>query len=514
MKKTIMFMLLVLSVGINAQKYVPFPTENAQWNIHYKNWTSGSGLQSFIEAYVQQGDTTINNLSYKKIYLQTQNGTELTTRFIGGIREENKCIYWLDYYYRGNLNGVRSLTNEQRNCIKQQIKSSAGEMILYNFNKKNIGDTLYSIDYHSGKIMAIDSVLIQNIYRKRYAVQSYTQTISQYSYDYIIEGIGSVREGLLSVVIPILACSEPPLWEFVCFSQNGESIYKNPAYIDCGSTKRWSEVKYLNDNTCWTNYYHNKYQYYLSGDTLINGITYKKLYQRYVNSQYGKVVTEYYTSLREASGKIYASSYNRNNTNYGEYLLYDFSAEIGDTIKSNITSDCGCNLSHPQVVTGISTVTLQNGEKRKKYALSYSSEWIEGIGSLGGFFFDASPLCTCLEQPQLICYKQNDSYLFSNNSSWGGNCDFINGLDYVKTDKQAASLSSNPLVTSSNLKWNLSNNYSILGITDLVGKSMFTINVSGLSEYKINRSDLSKGLYIIQLSSKDGKQASLKLIVE
>ena len=28
-------MLLVLSIGINAQKYVPFPTENAAWNVRY-----------------------------------------------------------------------------------------------------------------------------------------------------------------------------------------------------------------------------------------------------------------------------------------------------------------------------------------------------------------------------------------------------------------------------------------------------------------------------------------------
>src|ERR1035437_1050689 len=114
MKKSILFFLLIATTSISSQKYVPFPTENAQWNTHYKNNSSYSGLLSCIETYIQQGDTVINTKIYKKIYLKSYIGGEQTIRFIGGIREENKCIYWIDYYYFGG-NGVKSLSNEQKN---------------------------------------------------------------------------------------------------------------------------------------------------------------------------------------------------------------------------------------------------------------------------------------------------------------------------------------------------------------------------------------------------------------
>jgi len=513
MKKIIMFMLLVLSIGINAQKYVPFPTENAQWSIHYKNWSSDSGLQSFIEAYIQQGDTTINNLSYKKIYLQTHNGTELTTRFIGGIREENKCIYWLDYYYRGNLNGVRSLTNEQRNCIKQQIKSTAGEVILYNFNTKNIGDTLYSIGYHSGKIMAIDSVLIQNTYRKRYAVQSYTQTISQYSYNYIIEGIGSVREGLLSVVIPILACSEPPLWEFVCFSQNGESIYKNPDYVDCNSTVLVDIKSYFGNNSCWSYkaiVYYPMYGDYLkmttssseslAGDTIINSINYKKF-----------IGNEGMVAIRQAGQKIYAKTLNQDN----EFLLYDFSVGVGDVIISD--SHQGY-ISRKPIVTAVDSVIMYNGEKRKRISVE-GDVWIEGIGSINGFMHPQREYvtCDCNNSYSLISFAKENHIKFYNSSlaaSYSICGGVFDGVEKISVNKNSVTVSPNPVTTTSTLKWSGADTFSTLTITDLMGKTIQTVDVRGKSEITINRSDFNKGLYIVRLYSKSGQPACLKLITE
>ena len=253
----------------------------------------------------------------------------------------------------------------------------------------------------------------------------------------------------------------------------------------------------------------------MKGDTTINGNVYKKLYFR--RQIFGEVKDVYLTSLKEASGKIYASDYNWNGLNYtvGEYLLYDFSAEVGDTIKSNITSDCNCNLSKPMVITSISTVTLQNGERRKSFQASNSRGWIEGIGNLNGLFYDAFPLCTCIDRPQLICYKQYDSYLFSQGTIWGSNCDLVSEVDNTTINSPTkATLSNNPLTTSTTLKWNDTNRYTSLIVTDLLGKTIKQISIDGLNEYSINRSDLSKGLFIVRLSSKDGKQETVKLIVE
>lgn len=389
MKKTLLLLLLFIAGIVSAQKYVPFPTGDAEWNINYTTGTYGFPTSSYLKQYSLHGDTVINNVTYRKLCMNIGTVDNPVYKVMGGLREQDKKIYYWGGNFWENFNS-----------------SSSEEVTLYDFNKV-VGEVVTINNYTSYTITKIDSVKIGNSYRKRYN-------------DRIIEGIGDVQEGLLGIITPRFTCMECIYnWQFICFSQNGESIYKNRDYVDCESTKKWSEVKYLNDNTCWTNYDFIKYQYYLKGDTTINGNVYKKLYFR--RQIFGEVKDVYLTSLKEASGKIYASDYNWNGLNYtvGEYLLYDFSAEVGDTIKSNITPDCNCNLLEPQIVTSISTVTLQNGETRKKYLLSHSSTWVEGIGSLNGLFYDAFPIILSKDRPQLICYKQYDSFLFSQGSMVG-----------------------------------------------------------------------------------------------
>ena len=69
MKKIIMIILLVISLGLSAQKYVPFPTENAQWSEIYiqEGYCEPNGCKT---QYKILGDTTINSILYHKIYEQ------------------------------------------------------------------------------------------------------------------------------------------------------------------------------------------------------------------------------------------------------------------------------------------------------------------------------------------------------------------------------------------------------------------------------------------------------------
>lgn len=508
MKKLIIYLLLIVSISVAAQKYVPFPTENAQWNVHYRNRISYSDYLSIFYSYVLQGDTVINTKAYRKLYLKSSTDGQQSIRFIGGIREENKRIYWKDnYYFGGNMWGIKSLTNEQKNCMKQHINAIDNEIVLYDFNSKNVGDTLFSGIY-SGKILAIDSVLIQNTYRKRYAVECFMLTIGKYSYDYIVEGIGSVRAGLLNQVIPLLACLEPPLWEFVSFEKNNQVTYKNPAYIDANSTARWDDKKYFDENDTWSEdvivtsyiwgnkgYITEKHQFYLSVDTVLAGKTYHKIITRTPNNK--SQPTYYGGGIREDNAKVY---YKHNaDTTDNEFLIYDFSLNVGDTIRSTYPTGL---LSKKPVIMRIDTLVLQNGEKRKEFHTQLFS-YIEGIGSPGGFFsvLNSDVICTCDPEYSnvLVCFKKGDTNLYTNNTwcSDGSCCDVLMANAKVAEDIFKVN------VNQTSNKIDITSVASIqqykFELLDIRGSMLIQSNLN-LNENTIDIAKLDKGLYLYRIS--------------
>jgi hypothetical protein len=118
MKKSILFLFLIAAISVGAQKYIPFPTENAQWNIHYKV-SDGIVIESIILCYSLQGDTIINEKSYKKLYLKTGTSDLPLMKLKGAIREENKRIYLIDFAVWGYMSQVRPLSPGVKNCMKQ-----------------------------------------------------------------------------------------------------------------------------------------------------------------------------------------------------------------------------------------------------------------------------------------------------------------------------------------------------------------------------------------------------------
>ena len=91
--------------------------------------------------------------------------------------------------------------------------------------------------------------------------------------------------------------------------------------------------------------------------------------------------------LREdSSGRVYHYM----SDSASERLLYDFTLSAGDTFWYHPDLYQGV---YPFVVEKTDTITLLNGEKRKRITLEgynyfHSSEWIEGIGSTHGLLYD------------------------------------------------------------------------------------------------------------------------------
>jgi hypothetical protein len=218
MKKILFVFILFSSVKFaNAQAYLyhPFADSNAVWSNYYSD-TNGSGYYQFSII----GDTIINALSYHKLYYYNENNNNPTDTLClvnhsilgGAIREDSLNRV---YFYNMNLTGM----GKEKDSI----------YLLYDFSK-NVGDTIfftnqmpsypYSEPYFV--ISSIDSVLVNNQYRKKYNFLSSPESW--------IEGIGSTRY-LTSTISPYPTCS--CFDELICYKFNDITYYLNPTYHTC-----------------------------------------------------------------------------------------------------------------------------------------------------------------------------------------------------------------------------------------------------------------------------------------
>ncbi len=180
-------------ISLSAQDYFKIDTVNISWNERVE---CGEPPTSVILKYIITGDTIIDGLKYFKI-LETSNEV---SKYIGCFREENKIVKYIgeDYW------GFHSDT----------------AVVLYDFNK-TIGDTINTGTWHQNIIVAIDSVLIENTYRKQFSMKDGQKWI---------EGIGSTF-GFRYPMTDIPAC----YWEceLACFKKEENVIYLNPRFTDC-----------------------------------------------------------------------------------------------------------------------------------------------------------------------------------------------------------------------------------------------------------------------------------------
>lgn len=203
-------MTLIFNYALKSQNYVPFPTENVNWNVYYVGTCEERDPDTTLLRYAIHGDTTINEVEYKKLCLESGDTINPKIKAVGGLREENKKVYY---------NGRTLLAG-----------TDGKEYLLYDFTKQ-IGDTIKHNPqgWFFSVIFDIDSVLIDGAYRKRYEVDNHWY---YHNPDHIIEGIGSVKNGLLGHISDITTCGTH-YWEFICFKENGEVKYLNPSFNKC-----------------------------------------------------------------------------------------------------------------------------------------------------------------------------------------------------------------------------------------------------------------------------------------
>ena len=218
----VLYSVLTTAVILNAQEYVPFPTNDAQWNIYLEYGAHDLNPLVSILRYSLGGDTTLNSNSYKMILRELGDSLNPMTEYIGALREEEMKIYYqgLDYLYNEHIND--------------------SEILLYDFTKK-VNDTIIHISespHFISIIIDIDSVLIGSEYRKRYEINSSTNYLHQT--EYWIEGIGSITNGLLGHVTDIPTCCHY-FWEHICYKDQVVELV-NPNFNSCYSDRRITNI--------------------------------------------------------------------------------------------------------------------------------------------------------------------------------------------------------------------------------------------------------------------------------
>lgn len=203
MKKLLLFIFIFLSFFSKAQTsiYHSFPDSNAVWNIHFHS--THVVMTTVTDEYYSitlSNDTIIHSHSYHKLiipHIQTTN-VGLCQQFFfpyaGAIRQDtiNKLVYFFP-------------------------PSDTTEILLYDFNLQ-VGDSIRGFfeNLYPDKVLSIDSVLIENTYRKRW---NFYGPLNQ-----IIEGIGSTY-GLCQIPEPTSFTNCYSGLTLTCFYQNNVTVF-------------------------------------------------------------------------------------------------------------------------------------------------------------------------------------------------------------------------------------------------------------------------------------------------
>ena len=212
------------------------------------------------------------------------------------------------------------------------------------------------------------------------------------------------------------------------------------------------------------------YNYYVNGDTIFNGLTYKKIYKKGAgyyswlapppadpgcSGTYSYVNTQSEHFVRSDAKKIFI----RVLADTAEYLLYDFNLVIGDTIPETYN-----NYQSGAVVSAIDSFATPYGY-RKRFILSGStwiSELVEGVGHNRGFL---EPVTVPLECGyELNCFSLNDTIYYPASPSSGPACELILGTAELTGNENQPTILPNPFTDFTTITWknNLENAQLIL----------------------------------------------------
>lgn len=274
----------------------------------------------------------------------------------------------------------------------------------------------------------------------------------------------------------------------IIFAQNyypfpsSNTIWNNHLYVSSGATMDISSITRLG----------------IFGDTIFNELNYHKLYLIENDTIINLNKMTYYAAIRENNNQVFVKLIENNY----EILVYDFGLDIGDTIISNATS--GYLANNTNVILNIDSVQVNDNSYRKRFKISNNEYWIEGIGSIGGLLFPITDVNSVYLNywPILACLKQNNEavYLY-----YQTDVCFIQQATKIEYNETQSKLKiyPNPTINTIMIESELAPSLLTVKVFNSYGdlKKTETFNSFPI---KINMSNLSSGIYLIQVTTGEG----------
>jgi len=273
----------------------------------------------------------------------------------------------------------------------------------------------------------------------------------------------------------------------------------------------WGNVDYYCDGGQPCEYY--SHQYRTQGDTTFNNHTYKKLYDGFSST------ADLIGYIREDSLKrvyYYTIEPFCPNDTISEYLLYDFSLEVGDTLNlfmpDHDTNPClSPYLDKTTQVVAIDSIVLANGEYRKRFMFAdgdwglYDHSYVEGIGSSIDLIYPLKiySLDGWHVGHSSVCYLSGDTieYIYPNWNEDNCGTDFTDNVAEVLIENRFnvfPSPTSNFIIIESTFE----NLFTLdLQIYSLDGRFIRALEANTNQEIPI--SFLQTGLYILKIETED-----------
>ena len=264
---------------------------------------------------------------------------------------------------------------------------------------------------------------------------------------------------------------------FFCQNINSQS------FVEEGN--QWSMVNYT-----FAGIFSSTYR--IEGDTIINGINYKKMWYTNQDPSIADWTLEKY--IREDSTqKVYQL-----NASNEERIIYDFGLSVGDTIVSNVSPE------QNSIVTALDSIELNDATKRKRltitslYCADWNIEefWIEGIGGRNYAFYYVDVFCQTDTGLSLRCFSNNGNFLYGSADS--NNCFIPTSINEL--EQTNIKIFPNPTQDILNLEYDETLEIEQLKIFDFQGQMIRSLQVEN-DFSQISIADFPKGVYYLKIET-------------
>lgn len=400
--------------------------------------------------------------------------------------------------------------------------------VLYDFSAE-VGDTLIHFlpnDYYIqwcdsiGKsvVSATGTEIINNEELRWYETE-YVDGISA------LDGRVYEKIGALDYMFPtnyLCGIDEDYYNPFRCYQDDDFGLYQNPEYEgECDFIYEFPISNYFENDPEWCGSWwfidecnhHHQTVHYINGDSLVNNLSYKKLFSRGQFTVSSNIETCFQNGsfnylealIRQEGEKIYTWD----SETQLDKLMYDFTLSIGDTIPPGFTSFENGYYNEifpldegPFIVTNIDSIYLYDNYYKRFYFSSQLFEeayYIEGIGHTLGFVW---PFWQANFGAELIDYRilgDFSLYHFQGNET----CDFSVSINENEEIKFNFEIYPNPVVDKLQLKGIENGSLKSISIYSISGKLITNLSPQEI----IDVSTLTSGMYLLEIESVDGYRA-------